>query len=127
MYYCIFQYSKNLLVLGVLSPILGAGGEVGAGAGADQTGDTRKSLVAAAAAAVLPIVADHVYGDLAEEAGPLAHVGGVGGLRRGGRARRRLRSRRQVKACNESRLHRTLSLKYEYFLEMISEPEILTF
>jgi hypothetical protein len=90
---------KNLLVFGVLSPVLGAGGGVGAGAGADQTGDTREALVAAAAA-VLPVVADHVYGDLAEEAGPLAHVGGVGGLRRGGRARRRLRSRRQVKACN---------------------------
>ncbi len=78
----IFQSTKNLLVLGVLSPILGAGGGEGAGAaGADQPGDTREALVATAAAAVLPVVADHIYGDLAEEAGPLAHVGGVGGLR----------------------------------------------
>jgi hypothetical protein len=122
----IIQYTKNLLVLGVLSPVLGAGGGVGAGAaGADQTGNTREALVAAtAAAAVLPVVADHVYGDLAEEAGPFAHVGGVGGLRRGGRARRRLRSRRQVKAYNESRLYRNL-IEIGIIFELISESEFV--
>ena len=95
----LFVLTMNLLIFGLRCSVLGAadGGGKGAGAGAHEPGNAGESLVVVVV--VAPVVADHVNGDLAEEAGPLGVVGGVGGQGGGGGPGRGLGRGGEVKAC----------------------------